>query len=154
MKKRLIILSLVLTTLAAAVYAGPGMHRARGEGHGFGGGHGFPLFGHLREISRELDLSEAQKEQIHAIMRESREQNKQYREQLHGGFTSVARLLIENPNNVAGAQALLDQQAAAERALKQNMLASASRALNVLTPQQRTKLAQVIARHEAKRDRK
>ena len=150
MKKRLIILSLVLTTIAAAVYAGPGMHR-RGEGDGFGG-HGFAFFRHLHEISRELDLSAAQKEQIHGIMRESREQNREYREQLHGGFTAVARSLVENPNNVAGAQALLDQQIATERALKTNMLNAASKALNVLTPQQRTRLSQLIAEHTAKRE--
>lgn len=157
MKKRLAILGLVLIAAAAALYAGPGRHmRAGGHGgHGFGAGF---MLGHLHEIASELDLTEAQKTQIHAIFKETREANEQYRDQMHGGLKNVARVLIDNPNDLAGAQAVLDQQTATERALKSNILRGVSKALNVLTPAQRTELAGIVAKHaearENRRDRK
>ncbi len=161
MKKRLAILGLVILAAAAALYAGPGRQHMRGGhgGHGFGAGF---MLGHLHEIASELDLTDDQKTQIHAIFKETREANKQYHEQMHGGLKSVARVLIDNPNDLAGAQALLDQQTATERALKSNILRGVSKALNVLTPAQRTELAEIIAkkaearenRRENRRDRK
>jgi Spy/CpxP family protein refolding chaperone len=146
MRKTLIITAIVVAVTGAALYAAPGMHRLRGQGHhgfGFGG-----FFGHLHEVAGELDLTKAQKTQIHGIFMEARDENRQYREQLHGGFMSVAKTLIANPNDVSSAQTLLDQQDAAERALKANMLRAASKALNVLTPEQRTELAQIVAERE------
>ncbi|HEX8253868.1 MAG TPA: Spy/CpxP family protein refolding chaperone, partial [Thermoanaerobaculia bacterium] len=145
---RLIILTIITTVVAAALYAGPGRHMRGGHGHGFGGG----FLAHLHEVAEELDLTDAQKTQIHAIFKETREQNREYWEQMHGGFHSVARTLIANPNDVAGAQAVLDQQIATERALKTNMLRAASKALNVLTPAQRTELAEMAAKRAAERE--
>jgi Spy/CpxP family protein refolding chaperone len=157
MKKRSLILiaSLVAVVLIAAPFVlhaqnrrgghfgGPGMHQ------GFGGAAAF--LGHLRQLKEELDLSDAQSDQIHAILRDTHRQNAQYREQMHGGYMSVVQTLIANPNDVAAAQARLDQQTEAERALKANLLASASKALNVLTPEQRTKLGTLLAEHSARR---
>jgi Spy/CpxP family protein refolding chaperone len=157
MKKRLAILGLVLIAAAAALYAGPGRHMRAG-GHGGPGGHGFGagfMLGHLHEIAGELDLTDAQKTQIHAIFEETRDANEQYRDQMHGGLKDAARVLIDNPNDLAGAQAILDQQTASERALKSNILRGVSKALNVLTPAQRTELAELIAkRHEARENRR
>ena len=155
MRTKTLIITAVITVLAgAALYAGPGRAHMRGGHHGFGGesfgGPGF--FGHLHAIAGELDLTAAQKTQIHGIFMETRDANEQYREQLHGGFVSVAKTLIANPNDVSGAQALLDQQDAAERAMKANMLRAASKALNVLTPEQRTELADIIAKRENRRE--
>jgi Spy/CpxP family protein refolding chaperone len=140
MKKRLIIITLILAALAAVpfVYAAPGMH-------GRGGGHGLAFLAHLEHVKGELGLSDAQVDQIKDIARAAHEQNGQYREQIHGTLKQVATVLLTNPNDVAGAQAVLDQQAAAERQLKSNLLAAASKALNVLTPEQRTKLALHLA---------
>ena len=151
MKKRLVILALIVTAIGggAALYAGPGRAHFAREGHG-GGGHGFGFFGHLHEIAGELDLSDAQKTQIHAIFRETREQNQEIREELHGGYKEVAKTLIANPNNVAAAQAQLDRQLETERALKNSILQGAAKALAVLTPEQRTKLALILAEHAEK----
>ena len=142
MKKRLIIITLILTALAAVpfVYAGPGGMHKRG-----GGGHGLAFLAHLEHVKGELDLSDAQVDQLKDIARATHEQNGQYREQIHGTLKQVATVLLTNPNDVAGAQAVLDQQAAAEKQLKSNLLAAASKALNVLTPEQRTKLALHLA---------
>jgi Spy/CpxP family protein refolding chaperone len=165
MKKRLAILGLVIIAAGAALYAGPGRHMRMGGmgghgsphgGHGGGFGAGMML-GHLHEIASELDLTDAQKTQIHAIFKETREANEQYRVQMHGGMKDVARVLIANPNDIAGAQAVLDQQNATERALKSNILRGVSKALNVLTPEQRTELGQIVAKRaqqlEKRRDR-
>jgi len=155
MRKTLIVTAVIAVLAGAVLYAGPGRAHMRGGGHhGFAGG-GFGeggFFGHLHAIAGELDLTQAQKTQIHGIFMEARDENKQYREQLHGGFHAVAKTLIANPNDVSAAQALLDQQDVAERALKANMLRAASKALNVLTPEQRTELAQIIAERENRRE--
>ena len=147
MKKRLILITLILAAVAAVpfVYAGPGGHGFRGM-HGRGG-HGLGFLGHLDHIKSELDLTDAQVTQLKDIVRATREQNGQYREQIHGTLKQVATVLLTNPNDVAGAQAVLDQQAAAEKALKSNLLVAASKALNVLTPEQRTKVALHLAEH-------
>lgn len=153
MKKRITILAAVLAvaTLAATfVYAGPGGHRRPG-GHGF---HALGVLGHLDRIQEELDLSDQQTDQIKAIIAEAHEQNAQYREQLHGGLHQVAKTLLANPNDLTGAQAVLDQQLAAERALKSNLLNATSRALNVLTAEQRGKLTQILAEHAERRERR
>jgi protein CpxP len=146
MKKRWILITVIAVSLAAAtfLYAAPGGHGPRGmRGHGFGGPLGF--LGHLDRVQEELGLSNEQVTQIKAILKEAHEQNEPYREQLHGEFGAVAKTLLANPNDVAAAQALVEQQSAAERALKSNFVTAASKALNVLTPEQRTKLALHLA---------
>lgn len=154
MKKRTILIAAVLTlTLAALavpfVHAGPGgrMHGDLGFGHA--AGFGF-LHQHLGKLKDELDLSDAQAAQLHSIFRETRQQNAPYREQMHGTLKSVAQTLIADPNDVAGAQALLDRQEEAHRAMRNNIVVAASKALNVLTPEQRTKLAGLMAEHVAR----
>jgi Spy/CpxP family protein refolding chaperone len=145
MKKRIAIIAGILVVLAIAavpfVYAQP--HRGMGE-HG-GGGMGF--FGggrHLQHLAEELNLSEQQVDQIKAIFAELHDQNAQYRENMHGGMKAIMETLLQDPNNVAAAQAQIDHQAANERAMKTNMLNATSKALNVLTQEQRSKLSQLI----------
>ena len=165
MKTRNTIIAIVLAVAVLAavpfVYAGPGGRGMRGHGgpgmHGaFGAGFGAGMFfGHLGHLKEELELSDAQVEQIRAIFAETQAQNAQYRDQLQGGMHDAAELLLANPNNVAGAQAILDQRAAAHKAMQTNMLAAASKALNVLTPEQRAELTQIIQkRHERRAERR
>jgi Spy/CpxP family protein refolding chaperone len=153
-KKRLILITLILAAVAAAVYAGPGRHMRGHSGHGFGAGHGLAFLGHLDRVKDELDLSDAQVDQLKAIVKTTHEQNAQYREQMHGSFKQVATTLLTDPNDIAGAQATLDQQHAAEKVLKANLLTAASKALNVLTPEQRTKLALHLAEHSQRREKR
>lgn len=151
MKKKLILTSAIVAIAALAivpiVHAGPG-HHMRGEGFA-GGPHGFGMgpFGHLGMMQQKLDLSDQQVDQLKAIFAEAHEQNAQYRDQLHGGLQGVAKTLLANPNDLAGAQALLDQQSDAERAMKANILQATSKALNVLTADQRAKLATILEEH-------
>jgi Spy/CpxP family protein refolding chaperone len=149
-KKRLILITIILAAVAAVpfVYAGPGGHGFHGMHGGMGSmgeGHGMAFLGHLDKIKGELDLSDAQVDQLKEIVKATHEQNQQYREQMHGTMKAVATTLLTNPNDVAGAQAVLDRQDASEKALKANLIVAASKALNVLTPEQRTKLALHLA---------
>jgi Spy/CpxP family protein refolding chaperone len=155
MKKRLALIALALAAVVAVplVYAhggggrradlhgGPGMH---GWGHG---AHGLQILGGLRHLSRELDLTTQQEEQIEGILKKTHEQNAQYREQMHGRLKGVAEVLLANPANVTGAESLLDANLEAERALKSNLIKAASQALAVLTPEQRTRLRTIMAEH-------
>jgi Spy/CpxP family protein refolding chaperone len=150
-KKRILIITLTLAALAAVpiLYAGPGGRALRGMHggmHGHGAGmRGLAFLGILEHAKEELDLSDAQVAEIKAIARATHDENLQYRDQIHGTLKQVATKLLANPNDIAGAQAALDQQLAAEKAIKSSLLVGASKALNVLTPEQRTKLALHLA---------
>ena len=73
---------------------------------------------------------------------------------MRGGRQAIAQVLLANPNDVAGAQALLDKQLDAERQMKHNALVAASKALNVLTPDQRAKASAFLQQRMAKQSDK
>jgi Spy/CpxP family protein refolding chaperone len=149
--KRTVTLTLAVAALAAVplLYAhGPGERRHAMHEEAFGM-RGLQFLGHLRHLADELDLTDQQKERIHGIMKGVREQNEPYREQMHDRLKSVAETLIANPANVAGAQAILEADSEAERALKANILKGVSDALAVLTPEQRAKLGTILAEHDS-----
>ena len=142
MKKQTLVIAagVALVALIAVPFAfaqhGRGMH-----GEAFGG----PMFlGHLQHLKQELGLSEQQATDIQAIFQDLRQQNQQYRQSMHSTMQQVAQTLLNNPNDVAAAQALIDQQIGAERAMKTNALNAASKALNILTPDQRAKLSTLV----------
>lgn len=153
MKKRIAIISTIIALAALAAvpfaYAGPGGHGRHGGEHG-----GLGMFGRLDRMQEKLDLSDQQVDQIKAIFTDLRAQNEQYRDQVRGGFHGVAELLLQNPNDVAGAQALLDQQAAAEKVMKSNLLNATSKALNVLNADQRAKLSEMLSERAERRERR
>lgn len=134
------ILAVALVATVPLLNADPGGPRHRG---------GPGLFG--RHMQEQLNLSDAQTDQIRGIFAALHTQNDAYREQLRGGFHAVTRILVENPNNLAAAQALVDQQSAAERAMKANRLAATAKALNVLTADQRAQLAQMMEERDDRR---
>lgn len=146
-KRNLTIAALVAIVALAAV---PILHAQQGRMHGAHGFGGFAFLGHLQHMKSALNLSDQQTDAIAAIAKDFHQQNAQSRQQLHGGLKAVAQALINNPNDIAGAQALLDQQSAAEKVMKSNALVAASKALNVLTPDQRAKLGEFVANHEAR----
>jgi Spy/CpxP family protein refolding chaperone len=148
MKKRTAILIGTIVLVAAMAvpfaWAGPGRHRA---GHDALGGFGMMRLEHARQ---ELDLSDAQVDQIRAVFKELHDQNAANRGQLRGGIHEAAKALIADPNNIAAAQAALDQQLASERTMKTNALNAFAKALNILTPEQRTKLSTLMTEREAR----
>ena len=147
MKKRIAIATVLIAVVAlsAVPLIAKNMNGPQGRF-----GHGMAMLGVLHHAKEELDLSDQQTDQIKAIFLEARAQNAQYREQLHGGYTNVVKTMLANPNDVAAAQALVDQQTAAEEALKKNVLNAASKALAVLNAEQRAKLGTMLEKHAEK----
>ena len=153
MNKKYLTIAAVLAALvlAAAPFAlAQRMHAGPHGGHGGPGELGGVMFlGHLQQAKAALGLSDQQVTDIETIFKDLHAQNQTYRDSLHGTMKDVITTLINNPNDVAAAQALLDKQEATEHQMKVNALQAASKALNVLTPDQRTKLGDFIKeRHE------
>ena len=127
------LVAMIAVPIAFAQHA-RGMH-----GEAFGG----PMFlGHLQHLKQELGLSDQQASDIKAVFEDLRQQNAQYRQSMHSTMQQVAQILLNNPNDVAAAQAVIDEQT-----MKINALNAASKALNVLTPDQRTKLSTMVQEH-------
>ncbi len=146
MKKRNAVIAAVfalVALIAVPLVYGQGMrHHAAAAGEN--GGFGF-LFGRLERARQALDLTDTQVAQLTSIAKELHAQNAPYLAQLREGRTQVAQTLLADPSNIAAAQAILDQQAGAHKALQSSTLEAASRALSVLSPDQRTKVAQFLA---------
>ena len=142
--------------LASGVLIATPFAFARQRAHAFGRGEfgSGMMLGRLEHAKRALDLTDQQVSDIKTIFKSVRDQNAPYRDSLRTGRQSVLQALINNPNDLAGAQAVIDQQAAAERAMKTNMLNAASKALNVLTPEQRAKLGQFVQEKMSRRSAK
>lgn len=151
MKKTLKITGIVAVVLALA--AVPFVYAGQRHGQGMAMGMGLGPLGHLGKIQKELDLSDRQVSEIKAIFAALHQENAQYRDQLRGGFDNVISTLLRNPSDIGAAQAIIDQQAQTERALKSNILNAASKALNVLTPEQRDKLGTIISERRARFNR-
>jgi Spy/CpxP family protein refolding chaperone len=153
MRKRTIVILAILTTLALAavpfVYA-QGFHRHQADAGSMGDLRGMMFLGRLHRVQAALDLSDAQVDQLKAIAQQVHEQNAPYRQQLRDGRLQIAQALLANPNDTAAAQAMIDQQTTAERTMKMNVLAGVSKALNVLTPDQRAKASQFLADRAAR----
>ena len=147
MKKRTLIFSIaaIVVVLAAVPFA-MAQHRRM---HGHGG-----MFFGLQRAKSALGLSDQQSSDIKQIFTDLRTQNEPLRTSMRGGRQAIAQLLLANPNDVAGAQALLDKQIDAERQMKRNALTAASKALNVLTPEQRTKASAFLQERMAKHSHK
>lgn len=118
--------------------------------------HGAAMFAHaghgglgqLGRLFRQLDLTDAQKDAMHDIHDAVRKQNETARQTLHEGFMDAAKVLVADPQNLAGARATLASREAAIQTLKENTLSAVSQALSVLTPEQRAKLAAHLDSHQ------
>ena len=150
MRKRVLVttgaIALVALTLIAVPLFAQRMHAMHGM-HADGEMPGAMMLGHLQHAKAELGLSDQQVTDIKTVFQNLREQNKTYRQSMHSTMAQVAQILISNPNDVASAQALMDQQAGSERTMRTNALNAASKALNVLTADQRTKLSAMVQDH-------
>ena len=151
MKKRTLIgasvLAVILAIAAPLAYAQHRMHR-RASAFDDGGAR---MFGRLERAKQKLGLTDDQAAQIRTIFTDLRTQNAPYRDQMRGGIHSAVQALLANPNDTASAQAIIDQQTAAENAIKKNVIAATSKALNVLNSDQRAKLSSFVQERMARR---
>jgi Spy/CpxP family protein refolding chaperone len=150
-KRTLWIAAAVALTALIAVPIAFAQRAHRMHADGFGGSM---MLGHLQHVRQALGLSDQQVSDIQAIVQDLRQQNAQYRDTMHGTMQQVAQILLKNPNDLASAQALIDQQTANERTMKVNALNAVSKALNVLTPDQRDKLSTMLQQRMARRAQK
>lgn len=157
MKKRNLILSIaaIVIVLIAVPFALAQHRRGMGRGHGcMGGGSSMMMFGHMGRAKAALGLSDQQSADIKKIFTDLRAQNEPYRASMRSGMQSVAQALIANPNDIAGAQAILDKQIDAERQMKTNALNAAAKALTVLSSDQRAKAATFLQQRMARQAEK
>jgi Spy/CpxP family protein refolding chaperone len=154
MNKKLVTIAAVVITLALVIAPFAFAQHMRAGRHGDFAGGDLMFLGHLGRAKAALGLSDQQVSDIQAIFTDLKAQNEPYRTSIKGGFHSVVTTLLNNPNDLAAAQAQLDAQEQAEHQMKANALVAASKALNVLTPDQRGKLQQFVnermARHQQK----
>lgn len=103
----------------------------------------------LRQLRGELNLSDVQLAELRKIGRETREANSAYRGSLRDNFAEAGLVLLANPHDLAGAEAILDRNEQAKKELRANVLDGVSDAIKVLTPEQREKLKMVIEKRRA-----
>jgi len=153
MKKRTTLFAIAgaLILLVAVPFAfAQRMHAAHDHGE-FGS---MMMFGHLQHAKETLGLSDQQVSDLKTLFQQVHDQNATYRQQRRDGMHQIMQTLLKNPNDLATAQTLLDQQTESEKAMKSNLLTAASKALNVLNPDQRAKLSTLIDQHMANRPQK
>lgn len=155
MRKRVLVTTgaIALVALMAVPLAFAQRMHAMGRMHGGPEMPGARILGHLGHARAELGLSDQQVADIKTVFQSLHEQNQAYRQSMHDTMGQVAQILIANPNDVASAQALLDRQMESERAMRNNALNAVAKALNVLTPEQRTKLGAMVEKHLDRRTR-
>jgi Spy/CpxP family protein refolding chaperone len=151
-RKNILIAAVVLALTAAVpfVYAQTrgGGHHGHGAGMGMMCGGGFGMMGgHLQHLKSELGLSDEQVAQLKQIAADTHQLNQPYRDAMRGNIHEIASVLLKDPSNVAAAQAIVDRNVENERQLKANVLQAFSKALSVLTPDQRAKLGDILASH-------
>jgi Spy/CpxP family protein refolding chaperone len=139
--------ALMILMVAVPLAFAQRMHAAHDQGE-FGS---MMMLGHLQQAKADLGLSDQQVSDLQAVFKQAQDQNATYRQQHRDAMHQIMQTLLKNPNDLAGAQALLDQQTESEKAMKSNLLNAASKALNVLSADQRAKLGDLIAQHMANR---
>lgn len=142
-KRPLLTAGAIAAVVLLAVPFAFAQHGHRGM-HADGDIGGPMMLGHLRHAQQALGLSDQQVSDIKAVFQDLRQQNQAYRQSMHTTMKQVADTLIKNPNDVAAAQALLDQQLNNERTMRTNALNAAAKALTVLTNDQRSKLSTLL----------
>lgn len=98
----------------------------------------------VRQLRGELNLTDAQVNQLRKIAKDTREANSAYRVSLRENFAEAGLALLDDPDNIAAAESILDRNAGAKKELRANVLEGVSEAVKVLTPEQRQKLETVI----------
>ena len=126
MRKTTVVIAAAVALVAMIAVPIAFAQHARGmHGEAFGG----PMFlGHLQHLKQELGLSDQQASDIKAVFQDLRQQNAQYRQSMHSTMQQVAQILLNNPNDVAAAQAVIDGRTNDENQRAQRRIEGAQRA--------------------------
>jgi Spy/CpxP family protein refolding chaperone len=141
---------IVFAALAVVLVAGLAMAHSRGGRRGGGDFFGGPMLGFFTDY---LDLTDAQQAQIKQIIAKEKpgleplfKQEMQSREQM-------MQLIQSGSFDESKAQAIATQEAQIHTQLEVGHARIASQAYQLLTAEQKTKLAQFIAKHEQRFER-
>ncbi len=147
--------TILITTLAMAAMAMPGVALAQGFGGppGFGGpdefgGPGLPFLEHmLPRLAEELDLTDAQQGQIQAILDEETPAIESMREQLRNAHQAFRESHSPGEFDEAAVRAFAESQSQTHVELMVAGARTMLRIHNVLTTEQREQLQQMRGRH-------
>lgn len=136
-------LNFVSAMLAALLLAGVAMAQGpRGHGGDFFG----PMLGSMTDV---LDLTDAQQAQIKQIHQNAKPTIEPLMEQERQSHQALMQLISSGSFSDAAAKKILDQESQVHEQLALQHAQLAAQAYQVLTSEQKTKLAQVMARHQA-----
>jgi periplasmic protein CpxP/Spy len=117
--------------------------------HGHGGRHGD--FHHmLAFFTKNLDLSSAQQEQVKAIWEKEKPTLEPLKQQMHQNRANMHALQASGPFDEAKTRALATAQAQTMIEMEVQHARIKSEMLQVLTADQKAKLAEIEAKHEAR----
>lgn len=136
----------VTAGLAYAMPPGGGESCAHGRGMGFGR-HGMDSEMRIDRMSRVLDLSQAQRDKVRAIVDQARPQTRALRDKLGDNHKQLRALMQQDNPKENEVRKLADAQGKliADMIVQRTKMQSEIRA--VLTPEQREKLQQRFGRH-------
>ena len=153
MKTRRMFLRLAFSAIAvAALTAAPAVAQPgpMGPGPHGGGMHGQGEF--LAHMLHRLDLSDAQRDQIHQIMDRTRQETESNRDTMRSAHDTLAELMHAEVFDEASIRAAAEQVAAAQA----EMIVAHARALRdvrqLLTPEQLVPFQQMLERRQEHRD--
>ena len=127
--------------LAAAVAIAQGMHGHGGPDGGFHHMIGF--------FTRQLDLTSDQQAQVKAIWEKEKPTMQPLMQQMHQNRTALSALEASGPFDEAKTRALATQNGQTMIELQVQHARIKSEMMQVLTADQKTKLAEIEAKHEA-----
>lgn len=113
-------------------------------------GHEFGMRGPMGFFSKELDITDAQRTQMKAVMQKEHATMKPLMQQLHQ-LESQLKQYEQGTYDEAKVQALVSQQAQSLVQMKVQETRIHNEMYQLLTPEQQAKLKEIEANHEARR---
>ncbi|HXY02786.1 MAG TPA: Spy/CpxP family protein refolding chaperone [Terriglobales bacterium] len=135
-------MSILGSVLAAVLFAGTAI--AQGP-HGQGGDFFGPMLENMTDV---LDLTDVQQAQIKQIHDNARPTLQSLMQQEHQSHQALMQLITSGNFSEAAAKKIIDQESQVHSQLALQHAHLTAQAYQVLTAEQKTKLTQVMARHE------
>ena len=137
---------LVALTVAAMFAAGADAQGIRPRGGRPGMGPGGQRGAEAQQFFRDLDLTEVQKSEMRSLRERSREESQPILQQLRELQKERRQLIQSNTFNEDAARSLVNRESELRSALSLNRTANQHAVYNLLTPEQKAKLADRAAR--------
>jgi protein CpxP len=136
---------LALSVMAAIAVSQTGQQHMRGDGMFGGGMPGGPMMGFYLH---KLDLTDAQQQQVKAIMAKEKPTFQPLMQQMAQSHAQLRDLVINGGYDEAKVREMAAQQSQTMTELTVQYARVGSEMVQVLTPEQKTKLTQLINEHD------